>query len=706
MDRKNVNERDIALRLACTVVNGIQDAAVIIDPSGKPLHFNNLYASMTGLRHRELNKVLRNGEQAYSLLGRTERQDKDTVQRCIESRDPTRLAEVEVRDATGKSHIVDLSFIPIENEKKDIIGLVQIIRDVSDDARLHGHYKDLLRLTHARAADLESLVEQRTRELSAALEEVTRLSLTDPLTGLLNRRAFVKYANKALDLAHRHNRSLAIMMCDLDRFKLVNDTFGHPAGDALLIASSNAIAGTLRTSDNVARMGGEEFSVLLTETHGENVREVATRCATAVKQLNVSEIINGASLQQTISVGVAIYPMHGHSIDKLISHADQALYIAKETGRDRVVVYDSELTIKDTAQKKAKLPRVLIVCTDDEKRTLLERCLSTGDYQITLATTPAKAAEACRDFSFDVIVADQNLVPTLGIDLLGGSMASCPQALRVLCIESRDLVFALKGSNLARVDSFILLEDVAESLQSTIDDGLTRRHLLREQIASGVALAKKAFSYRAEQLDTLLQSRELSLVYQPIKDIQNNRIFGFEALSRSQLGSHLGVGELFHAAVQTGKIWSLSRLVRSRVVEGIGDLPPDVKVFINLHPAEIEDPELYAKDSPLIPYAHRIVFEITEKTPITEIPGFQKRLTELRKNGYQIAIDDLGSGHASLNALTILEPDFVKLDMDLVRDIHKQPRRRRLLERIVQHALEEKLSPLLKVLNVKKKLIS
>ncbi|QQR91608.1 MAG: EAL domain-containing protein [Myxococcales bacterium] len=268
-------------------------------------------------------------------------------------------------------------------------------------------------------------------------------------------------------------------------------------------------------------------------------------------------------------------------------------------------------------------------------------------------------------------------------------MVDSPQSLRILCTGDGESVFSVRGSALSRIDAFISSTDLKQNLFDTLDDGLTYKQIMLQRTVDGKMVAKNAFSYRIEQLDGLLKNEELQMAYQPIVDPHTKQAIGYEALSRPSGNFKLNPQDLFQAAVETGRIWDLGRLVRKRIAQTIDFFPEDSLIFINLHPAELEDPELIAPSAPLKAYANRIVYEITERTPITHIPSFQQHLRELRKRGYRVAIDDLGAGHANFSSLALLEPDFVKIDMELVRSVHTSPRRLRLLGRLVDMANEE-----------------
>ena len=172
------------------------------------------------------------------------------------------------------------------------------------------------------------------RALMEANQRLEVMSLTDPVTGIANRRAFDETLDRAFALAVRHDRPLSVVIADIDHFKAVNDTWGHPAGDAALRDIAARISSVLRKSDSLARLGGEEFAVVLPETALGEAVQVAEKIRTAV----AAEPFHSTPrpLRLTMSVGVASVP---HSKfergDELLGWADRALYRAKNRGRNR-----------------------------------------------------------------------------------------------------------------------------------------------------------------------------------------------------------------------------------------------------------------------------------------------------------------------------------------------------------------------------------
>lgn len=186
--------------------------------------------------------------------------------------------------------------------------------------------------------DLEGQVKARTQELAEANEKLYLLAITDPLTGLHNRRHFFELANLEIAAAQRYERPLSVMMVDLDHFKQVNDQFGHLAGDQVLKAFAKRTLDCVREVDVVGRYGGEEFALLLPDTALLAAVEMGERLRLAISSTPIQT--EDADVPVTVSVGVAEY-LYGEEItsDALFDRADQALYDAKEGGRDRVCHY-------------------------------------------------------------------------------------------------------------------------------------------------------------------------------------------------------------------------------------------------------------------------------------------------------------------------------------------------------------------------------
>lgn len=167
--------------------------------------------------------------------------------------------------------------------------------------------------------------------LTGALE---RLAHTDALTETLSRGAFLSRAQRALDRSSRNEAPAGVVVFDLDHFKEVNDRWGHPAGDAVLRGVATAVRDALRPADLFGRIGGEEFAVMLADTPATGVRVVAERLRRKIEQCEVRS--GRRTMRVTASVGLAVTPTDGATLEALLARADEALYAAKAAGRNRV----------------------------------------------------------------------------------------------------------------------------------------------------------------------------------------------------------------------------------------------------------------------------------------------------------------------------------------------------------------------------------
>jgi diguanylate cyclase (GGDEF)-like protein/PAS domain S-box-containing protein len=178
-------------------------------------------------------------------------------------------------------------------------------------------------------------------ERKQAEMQMIHLAHTDPLTGIANRTSLYEQFDYNLKLAYRSRKSMAVMMLDLDNFKLINDTYGHTVGDILLVQCAARIKNNIRNTDIAARFGGDEFTVVLTNLSSiESVRIVAEQIINSMKQ---PFIINEIECTITTSCGVAVFPKDGESIDILLANADAALLRGKSEGRNQFQFFDESI---------------------------------------------------------------------------------------------------------------------------------------------------------------------------------------------------------------------------------------------------------------------------------------------------------------------------------------------------------------------------
>ncbi len=188
---------------------------------------------------------------------------------------------------------------------------------------------------------LEKLVTIKTKELELRTLQLEDMATRDPMTNLYNRRYFHEVSETLLHISKREKKPFSILMIDIDRFKNINDTFGHLVGDKVIENLAETMTSLTRASDVVVRFGGEEFVILLPNTDEKGAYELSVKLKEFVHNTELTyDKHSDKTLQYTISVGV-VCSTHDESItiNELINSADIALYEAKEQGRDRVIVY-------------------------------------------------------------------------------------------------------------------------------------------------------------------------------------------------------------------------------------------------------------------------------------------------------------------------------------------------------------------------------
>lgn len=216
--------------------------------------------------------------------------------------------EFEVIGLKGRRRWLDTHAVPMRDSNGQVTGLLGVTRDITEHKR--------------------------------ALQELERLSQIDALTGLANRRHFMMLAEQELSRAARYGGPMSVFMMDIDHFKAVNDTYGHQTGDLVLQQLGSLCREALREIDRVGRIGGEEFAVILPHTDGARALEVAQRLRQAVARTEVA-LQHGLPLHFTLSIGVTTLVGSGANIDTLLGQADNALYEAKRSGRNRVCMFPS-----------------------------------------------------------------------------------------------------------------------------------------------------------------------------------------------------------------------------------------------------------------------------------------------------------------------------------------------------------------------------
>lgn len=220
---------------------------------------------------------------------------------------------------------------------------VKLISMLQKKVQIYGHHRDgrdfiaSVALVNA-SIDSDEYYGVIIRDISENKkneEELLRLASTDPLTGVLNRREFRAIAEKEVMRSKRYGRPLSLLIMDIDHFKVINDSYGHAAGDKALQHLTKLCSSSLRTMDVICRWGGEEFVIMLPETGMKGAVVIAERLRSSIEETDF--INNNNKIDFTVSVGVSAFKQGDDDIDGVLSRADSSLYMAKENGRNKVV---------------------------------------------------------------------------------------------------------------------------------------------------------------------------------------------------------------------------------------------------------------------------------------------------------------------------------------------------------------------------------
>lgn len=281
-----------------TLFESMPVALALIDRDGRHVALNQALASFSGLKASDLIGV--KVEDLSEESGKNIKRDFEYFDAGMDVPDH----EVQIRD-----RIYYVSVKPVRDSSGFAIGEMVALTDITNNKKIE-------------------------MELEQANKKLKFMANHDPLTELLNARAYYEIANSLIRIAHRDGVNLSVLFIDLDHFKSINDRFGHDAGDAVLKAVSACLAANIRESDVVGRVGGEEFSICLPNTDQDGAMIITEKIRQKIEGLELN--INNMMLRITTSIGVASNIGYYESINEIQKDADKAMYKAKSEGRNRV----------------------------------------------------------------------------------------------------------------------------------------------------------------------------------------------------------------------------------------------------------------------------------------------------------------------------------------------------------------------------------
>jgi len=338
--------------------------------------------------------------------------------------------------------------------------------------------------------------------------------------------------------------------------------------------------------------------------------------------------------------------------------------------------------------EKTFLGRVLVVDDDSMIRRICTRVLEGEGWNVTVAEHGRAAADAVRaaQTPFDCVLSDINMPELDGFGLVKALRAHDDDLPVLLMTGDPTLDGAVRALDYGAVSYITKPFASTEALASAVARA-ARRHGVTRMRRRAESYQRALYGGTPEVLVEGIETRfsraleKAWMAFQPIVDIKEKRVFAYEALLRTDEESLRRTDIFIATAERLDQVHALGRTVRRAVAKAADAVPGDALLFVNVHGLELNDEELFAADAGLGPLAGRVVLEITERTGIDPAAG-PTRVAMLRKLGYRIAVDDLGAGYAALGALASLEPEVVKLDMSLVRDIDRHPVKQRVVAAI------------------------
>ena len=309
----------------------LTEGVLVLDTDEKVMLANHAFSTMTG---DNTTLTGHNVDRLNWLMEAVQAQGPDRPWRlALQTNQPQVGLNLQLNTPNGTLHTV-MNCSPISDGGNDARGCLVTVSNVTE---LHERTE---RLRQA-MAELEASREEIRRKN----EELVVLATRDPLTGCLNRRAFATQSTALIEAAARAGQTLCCVMCDIDHFKRVNDTYGHAGGDVVLQAAAKALGSALRADDLLARFGGEEFCILLADASLTQAREISERLRADIEAHLGQSLRGHEGVRVTMSFGIEQLGVRKTDIDAVIDLADQALYHSKQNGRNRVTAYE------DLAQK-------------------------------------------------------------------------------------------------------------------------------------------------------------------------------------------------------------------------------------------------------------------------------------------------------------------------------------------------------------------
>ena len=324
--------------------------------------------------------------------------------------------------------------------------------------------------------------------------------------------------------------------------------------------------------------------------------------------------------------------------------------------------------------------RILVVDDDALVRRSVERILTRAGYDVVSAIDITEAVRYASRLEIHAALVDYALGNEDGLTLLARLRDVQPSCLRILMTGRTDFPMVVDAVNRGEVMRVVQKPFQASGLLSILSDAFNSARRMA-QVANAQKKALE-FQERAMLMECLSNPDLLRLAVQPIVSAnEGHAVLAYECLLRSNHPVLDGPLPVLRVAERANRLSEIGRCVFRMSVGWLEKIPDNVGLFINLHPNQLADPKQLEKDlEPVVYAADRVTLEITERSRLTDIEHWEASVDLITAAGFALAIDDLGAGYNSLGMLADLQPKFIKLDMSLVRHIHNEPRKQRLVQ--------------------------
>jgi EAL domain-containing protein (putative c-di-GMP-specific phosphodiesterase class I) len=323
---------------------------------------------------------------------------------------------------------------------------------------------------------------------------------------------------------------------------------------------------------------------------------------------------------------------------------------------------------------------VLLVDDEPEALRAFERMLRGSGFVVEAFTSPREAVNRIAAGGVHVVVSDISMPQMTGVELLR-TIRAYDADLPVVLVTGLPALESATDAVEYGAFKYIVKPFEPEVLTIAVERARKLYRLARMKREALKLLGANAISADRAGLEAAFDSalESMWLAFQPILRAADGSVFGYEALLRTEEPTLIRPPLVVDAAERLHSLPRLGRRVRELAAAAMQGAPLEACLFLNLHPADLADEQLFDVLAPLSQLASRVILEVTERAAIEEIDDVERRVHDLRQRGFRIAVDDLGAGYAGLSSFALLEPEIVKLDVSLLRDIDQSPVKQKLV---------------------------